>query len=95
MIAGRPISEATTKYDGMRRYQASGPLIKSDKRPFLTKLAIATVSPISLAIPRSCSVPFSLYIPVLSFPFRSCLVTKMVTAFQGVGGAFSTNGVGF
>jgi len=30
-----------------------GPLIKREKRPFLTKLAIATVSPISLAIPMS------------------------------------------
>jgi hypothetical protein len=30
-----------------------------------------------------CSVPFSLYIPVLSFPFPPCLVTKVVTPFQG------------
>src|SRR5713226_5679851 len=38
---------------GPCRGRTYGPLIKSDKRPFLTKLAIATVSPISLAIPMS------------------------------------------
>jgi len=30
----------------------------------------------------SCSVPFSLYIPVLSFPFQPRLVTKLVTSFS-------------
>jgi len=39
---------------------ASSSLIKSDKWPFLTKLAIATVSPISFAIPMSWSILFIL-----------------------------------
>jgi hypothetical protein len=31
---------------GVKRYDAYGPLVKSDKWPFLIKLAIAMVSPI-------------------------------------------------
>ena len=34
------------KFDVPCRGRTHGPLIKSDKRPFLTTLAIATVSPI-------------------------------------------------
>jgi hypothetical protein len=33
-------------FGGPCRGRTYGPLIKSDKRPFLTRLAIATVSPI-------------------------------------------------
>ena len=45
--------EVVEKFGGPYRGRTYGPLIKSDKWPFLTKLAIATVSPIYLAIPRS------------------------------------------
>ncbi len=40
------VSEVAEKFGGPCRGRTYGPLIKRDKKPFLTKLAIATVSPI-------------------------------------------------
>src|ERR1022692_2121809 len=80
-------SEVAEKYGGPYRGRTYGPLIKSDKRPFLTKLAIATVSPIYLAIPRSCRVPFSLSIPFLPFHSDRVWSQKWSHPFQGEGGA--------
>ncbi len=51
MMIGVRHVEAQTLFISL--LQKQGPLIKSDKTPFLTKLAIALVSPISLASPIS------------------------------------------
>ena len=60
-------------------------LIKSDKWPFLTKLAIATVSPNFFVVSMPWSVPLVPFLPVPSFLFRSFLVTKLVTSVSGRG----------
>ena len=75
----RLMVQGVEEMGGPCRGRTYGPLIKSDKWPFLTKLATATVSPISLAIPRSWSLLFIPCYSFLSIPFRSCLVTS----FQG------------
>ena len=59
-ITEKEESEVVEKFGGPCRGRTYGPLIKSDKRPFLTKLAIATVSPISFAILMSWSLLFIL-----------------------------------
>jgi len=65
---------------GPCRGRTYGPLIKSNKRPFLTKLAIAMVSPFINVCSMACAILYFLVQSVPSYSFTPILVTKMVTA---------------
>jgi hypothetical protein len=62
-------SQAVEDFGGPCRGRTYGPLIKSDNRPFLTTLAIATVSPILLQY--RCPGAYFLFYVNPFYPFRS------------------------
>jgi len=66
-------SEVVGKFGGPWRGRTCGALIKSDKRPFLIKLAIATVPPDSIAIPMFWSLLLFFYV-IPFYPFHSGFV---------------------